>query len=51
MAGIYAQHWIPVSDKPLLLVPPAEGYLMVGGGIGWQRINVQGPLKGPGASG
>jgi hypothetical protein len=37
--------------QPLLLTPPAEGYFMVRSGIGWQRIIIQDPLKGPGTSG
>jgi hypothetical protein len=42
---------VTTDRQPLLFVPPAEGYLMARGGIGWQRIIVQDPLKGPGASG
>jgi hypothetical protein len=42
----------PVLDKqPLMLTPPAEGYFMVRTGIGWQRLTIKDPLKGPGASG
>jgi hypothetical protein len=64
-AGVDAAHWIPVSDKmgfvetsshpfppgDAMLAPPAEGYFMVRSGIGWQRIIIQDPLKGPGSSG
>jgi len=43
---------LPAMDKqPLLLTPPTEGYFMVRSGIGWQRITIKDPLKGPGASG
>jgi hypothetical protein len=43
---------MPVMDKqPLMLTPPAEGYFMVRTGIGWQRLTIKDPLKGPGTSG
>jgi hypothetical protein len=37
--------------QSLLLAAPAEGYFMVRTGNGWQRIIIQDPIKGPGASG
>jgi hypothetical protein len=42
---------VTTNRQTLLLAPPAEGYFMVRGGIGWQRIIIQDPLKGPGTSG
>ena len=42
---------VTTDRQPLLLAPPAEGYFMVRGGIGRQRIIIQDPVKGPGASG
>jgi hypothetical protein len=42
---------VTTDRQPLLLAPPAEGYFMVRSGIGWQRIIIQNPLKGPGTSG
>jgi hypothetical protein len=42
---------VTTDRQPLLLAPPAEGYFMVRSGIGWQRIIIQDPLKGPGAKG
>jgi hypothetical protein len=42
---------VTTDQQPLLLTPPAEGYFMLRGGIGWQRIIIQDPLKGPGTSG
>jgi hypothetical protein len=42
---------VKTDRQPLLLAPPAEGYFMVRSGIGWQRITINDPLKGPGASG
>jgi hypothetical protein len=42
---------VTTDRRPLLLLPPAEGYFMVRSGIGWQRIAVKDPLKGPGSSG
>jgi hypothetical protein len=42
---------VTTDRQPLLLAPPAEGYFTVRGGIGWQRIIIQDPLKGPGTSG
>jgi hypothetical protein len=42
---------VTTDRQPLLLTPHAEGYLMVRSGIGWQRIIIQDPLKGPGSSG
>jgi hypothetical protein len=35
----------------LPVTPPMEGYFMVRSAIGWQRVTVKDPLKGPGASG
>ena len=42
---------VTADQQPLLLSPPAEGYFMVHTGHTWQRIIIQNPLKGPGASG
>jgi hypothetical protein len=43
---------MPMPDRQsLLLAAPAEGYFMVHTGNGWQRIIIQDPIKGPGASG
>jgi hypothetical protein len=42
---------VTTDRQPLLLAPPAEGYFMVRSGIGWQRITIKDPLKGPGSSG
>jgi hypothetical protein len=43
---------LPVVDKqPLMLTSPAEGYFMVRTGIGWQRLTIKDPLKGPGTAG
>jgi len=42
---------VTTDRQPLLLAPPAEGFFMIRSGIGWQRIIIQDPLKGPGASG
>jgi hypothetical protein len=42
---------VTTDRQPLLLTPPAQGYFMVRGEIGWQRIIIQDPLKGPGTSG
>ena len=42
---------VTTDRQPLLLSPPAEGYFMVHTGHTWQRIIIQNPLKGPGASG
>jgi hypothetical protein len=42
---------VTTDAQPLLLTPPAEGYFMVRSGIGWQRIIIQDPLKGPSTSG
>jgi hypothetical protein len=42
---------VTTDRQPLMLLPPAEGYFMVRSGIGWQRIAVKDPLKGPGSSG
>ena len=42
---------VTTDPQALLLAPPAEGYFMIRGGIGWQRIIIQDPLKGPGTSG
>jgi hypothetical protein len=43
---------MPMPDRQsLLLAAPAEGYFMVRTGNGWQRIIIQDPIKGPGASG
>jgi len=64
-AAVNAENWIPVSDKmgfvvtsshpfpppAVMLTPPAEGYFMVHTGNTWQRIIIQDPIKGPGASG
>jgi hypothetical protein len=43
---------VATPDKqPLLLTPAASGYFMVRSGVGWQRLVIVEPLKGPGASG
>jgi hypothetical protein len=42
---------VSTDRQPLLLTPAAEGYFMVRSGIGWQRIALKDPLKGPGSSG
>jgi hypothetical protein len=42
----------PVAPAQALLVtPPAEGYFMIHVGNSWQRIIINDPIKGPGASG
>jgi hypothetical protein len=43
---------MPMPDRQVLfLTSPAEGYFMVHTGNVWQRLVIQDPLKGPGASG
>jgi hypothetical protein len=42
---------VTTDRQPLLLTPAAEGFFMVRSGIGWQRIALKDPLKGPGSSG
>jgi hypothetical protein len=43
---------MPMPDRQVLfLTVPAEGYFMVHTGHTWQRIIIQDPIKGPGASG
>ena len=39
------------DQQPLLLTPAASGYFMARGAIGWQRLKIVEPLKGPGAAG
>jgi hypothetical protein len=39
------------DDQPLLLTPAATGYFMARSQIGWQRLVIVEPLKGPGAAG
>ena len=51
MSEGYPGALVTTDSQPLLLAPPAEGYFMVRGGIVWQRIIIQNPLKGPGSSG
>lgn len=42
---------VTTDRQPLLLASPEEGYFMVHRGEVWQRIIIQDPFKGPGASG
>jgi len=43
---------VAVPDKqPLLLTPVATGYFMARSNIGWRRLVIVEPLKGPGATG
>ena len=42
---------VTTDGQPLLLASPEEGHFMVHRGEVWQRIIIQDPLKGPGASG
>lgn len=39
------------DKQPLLLTPAASGYFMARSSIGWQRLVIVEPLKGPGATG
>ena len=39
------------DKQPLLLTPAASGYFMARSGVGWQRLVIVEPVKGPGASG
>lgn len=39
------------DKQPLLLTPAASGYFMARSAIGWQRLVIVEPIKGPGASG
>jgi hypothetical protein len=39
------------DNQPLLLTPATEGYFMIRTSIGWQRLVIKDPLKGPGSSG
>jgi hypothetical protein len=50
---VTSSRWLaPTPDKqPLLLTPAAEGYFMVHTALGWQRLTIKDPLKGPGTSG
>jgi hypothetical protein len=47
-----AAYPVTTPDKqPLLLTPVASGYFMARSGVGWQRLVIVEPLKGPGDSG
>jgi hypothetical protein len=39
------------DQQPLLLTPAASGYFMARSVIGWQRLKIVAPLKGPGPAG
>ena len=39
------------DKQSLLLAPAASGYLMARSGVGWQRLVIVEPMKGPGGSG
>jgi hypothetical protein len=39
------------DKQALLLTPAASGYFMVRSAVGWQRIVIVEPMKGPGATG
>jgi hypothetical protein len=39
------------DQQALLLTPAASGYFMARSAIGWQRLKIVEPLKGPGAAG
>jgi hypothetical protein len=39
------------DKQPLLLTPTASGYFMARSSLGWQRLVIVEPLKGPGAAG
>jgi hypothetical protein len=39
------------DKQPLLLTPAASGYFMARSGVGWRRLVIVEPLKGPGDSG
>jgi hypothetical protein len=39
------------DKQPLLLAPAASGYFMARSSLGWQRLVIVEPLKGPGATG
>jgi hypothetical protein len=39
------------DKQPLLLTPAASGYFMARSSLGWQRLVIVEPLKGPGAAG
>jgi hypothetical protein len=39
------------DQQALLLTPAASGYFMARSAIGWQRLKIVEPLKGPGATG
>jgi hypothetical protein len=39
------------DKQPLLLTPAASGYFMARSSLGWQRLVIVQPLKGPGAAG
>jgi hypothetical protein len=39
------------DKQPLLLTPAAQGYFMARSGVGWQRLVIVEPMKGPDASG
>jgi hypothetical protein len=40
-----------LASARLLLTPAASGYFMARSAIGWQRLKIVEPLKGPGAAG
>jgi hypothetical protein len=42
---------VTADQQPLLLAPAASGYFMARGAVGWQRLKIVEPLKGPGATG
>jgi hypothetical protein len=47
-----AAYPVATPDKqPLLLTPAASGYFMARSSIGWQRLVIVEPMKGPGGSG
>jgi hypothetical protein len=42
---------VSTDKQPLLLTPAASGYFMARSSLGWQRLVIAQPLKGPGAAG
>jgi hypothetical protein len=47
-----ATYPVATPDKQsLLLTPAASGYFMARSAVGWQRLVIVEPMKGPGASG
>ena len=47
-----ATYPVATPDKqPLLLTPATSGYFMARSGVGWQRLVIVEPIKGPGSTG